>query len=172
MATKEEYEEALESMQSIYCDLDNSISAGAKFNNGVHLLYELITEHFEEKVESNLEHYYDDLLKVGCCTFGVTDGKIKNCNRTACSQCEIRALDEKEYCRTNAIKWLASSYKKPTYKLTQLEYDLLNAYKNSGMRLCISNYSTLLELYEKGYFKDIGTSIPIHKILDNCEVIK
>lgn len=172
MATKEEYQEALNRMEEAYYNFDSRISSINKFKEDINLLTGLVNEHFEEKKESNLEHYYDDLLKVGCCTFGVTDGKIKNCNRTACSQCEIRALDEKEYCRTNAIKWLASSYKKPTYKLTQFEYDLLNAHKDSGMRLCISNYSTLLELYEKGYFKDIGTSIPIHKILDNCEVIK
>lgn len=63
-------------------------------------------------------------------------------------------------------------YVKPTYKLSQFEFDLLNAYKNSGMRRCISNYGTLLELYKKGYFKEIGTSIPIHEILDNYEVIK
>lgn len=69
------------------------------------------------------------------------------------------------------IKWLYKLHKKK-YKLTQFEYDLLNAYKNSGMRQCISNYGTLLELYKKGYFKDIGTSIPIHEILDNYEVIQ
>ena len=48
---------------------------------------------------------------------------------------------------------------------------LLNAYKNSGMRQCIPNYSTLLEMYGKGHFKGIDTSTPIHEILDNCEVM-
>ena len=48
----------------------------------------------------------------------------------------------------------------------------MNAYKNSGMRQCISNYGTLLEMYGKGHFKGIDTSTPIHEILDNCEVIQ
>ena len=42
----------------------------------------------------------------------------------------------------------------------------------SGMRQSIFNYSTLLGLQEKGYFKDIDTSIPIYEILNNCEVIQ
>lgn len=37
---------------------------------------------------------------------------------------------------------------------------------------CISNYRHLLELKEKGYYKDLDTSIPIHKILESCEVIE
>lgn len=63
-------------------------------------------------------------------------------------------------------------YKACKFKVSQFEYDLLNAYKNSGMRKCISNYGTLLEMYGKGHFKGIDTSTPIHEILDNCEVIQ
>lgn len=63
-------------------------------------------------------------------------------------------------------------YKACKFKVSQFEYDLLNAYKNSGMRQCISNYGTLLEMYGKGHFKGIDTSTPIHEILDNCEVIQ
>lgn len=62
-------------------------------------------------------------------------------------------------------------FEKPTYKLTQFEFDLLNAHKDSGMQKCISNYRPLHELHEKGYFKDIDINIPIHEILDNCEVV-
>lgn len=61
---------------------------------------------------------------------------------------------------------------KRKYQLTKFEYDLLNAYKDSGMRKFVSYYRALLELHEKGYFKDIDMSIPIHEILDNCEVIE
>ncbi|WP_288525020.1 hypothetical protein [uncultured Holdemanella sp.] len=63
-------------------------------------------------------------------------------------------------------------YKACKFKVSQFEYDLLNAYKNSGMRKCISNYGTLLEMYGKGHFKGIDTSTPIHEILDDCEVIQ
>lgn len=50
-------------------------------------------------------------------------------------------------------------------------YELLNAHKDSGMQKCLSNYRPLLELNEKGYFKDIDTKIPIREILDNCKVV-
>ena len=120
----------------------------------------------DPKQETNLEHYFDELLKVGN-RFTFMNGKIKSCNSVMCSKCVFESD-----CGVKRFKWLASSYVKPTYKLSQFEFDLLNAYKNSGMRRCISNYGTLLELYKKGYFKEIGTSIPIHEILDNYEVIK
>ena len=120
----------------------------------------------DPKQETNLEHYFDELLKVGN-RFTFMNGKIKSCNSVMCSKCVFESD-----CGVKRFKWLASSYVKPTYKLSQFEFDLLNAYKNSGMRRCISNYGTLLELYKIGYFKEIGTSIPIHEILDNYEVIK
>lgn len=120
----------------------------------------------DPKQETNLEHYFDELLKVGN-RFTFMNGKIKSCNSVMCSKCVFESD-----CGVKRFKWLASSYVKPTYKLSQFVFDLLNAYKNSGMRRCISNYGTLLELYKKGYFKEIGTSIPIHEILDNYEVIK
>lgn len=120
----------------------------------------------EQKQETNLEHYFDDLLKVGN-RFTFMNGKIESCDSVMCRKCVF--CDD---CGAKRFKWLASPYRNPTYKLTQCECDLLNAYKNSGMRQCISNYGTLLELYKKGYFKDIGTNIPICEILDNCEVIE
>ena len=124
-------------------------------------------EEQQEVQETNLEHYYDGLLKVGCSTFGVTDGKIKNCNCTACSKCEIRALDENEYCRINAIKWLASPYKKPTYKLNKFEYDLLSSYAN-GYKF--KDIIPLIVMKEKEYFKNVDKDAKITDILENCEI--
>lgn len=121
----------------------------------------------DPKQETNLDHYFEDLLKTGG-RYAFVNGKIKHCWGTRCCNCAFKGGN----CHGEKIKWLASPYEKQTYKLTQFEFDLLNAYKNSGMRRCISNYGTLLELYKKGYFKEIGTSIPIHEILDNYEVIK
>lgn len=167
MKTKQEYIDALNRMVEVYDNLDGCMSAINIFNEGVHLLEGLVNEHFEEKQETNLDHYFEDLLKTGG-RYAFVNGKIKHCWGTTCCDCAFKGGN----CNGEKIKWLASPYEKPTYKLTQCEYDLLNAYKNSGMRQCISNYGTLLELYKKGYFKDIGTSIPIHEILDNYEVIK
>ena len=125
----------------------------------------------EQKPETNFEHYYNDLLKIGWnSNFGATNGKIKHCNNVDCGKCYIGTLTNEVDCGTNAIKWLASPYKKPLYKLTKFEYDLLNAYKDSGMLKSVSSYSAMHELHEKGYFKDIDFSIPIHKILENYEI--
>lgn len=66
---------------------------------------------------------------------------------------------------------LNKPYKKPTYKLSQFEYDLLSVHKDYKTYNNIANQTHLFKMYEKGYFKDIDTNIPIREILDNCEVI-
>lgn len=167
MKTKQEYMDTLVCITKEYYSTVRSAEEANKFNSYSRLFKELVDEHFEEKQETNLDHYFEDLLKTGG-RYAFVNGKIKHCWNTRCCDCAFKGGN----CHGEKIKWLASPYEKPIYKLTQCEYDLLNAYKNSGMRQCISNYGTLLELYKKGYFKDIGTSIPIHEILDNYEVIQ
>lgn len=124
----------------------------------------------EKKQETNLDHYKYEILEACMWDLAVVKGKPKQCNKTNCSDCDFKS--SLKGCHKKVMDWLKQPYEKSKYKLTQFEYDLLNAYKNSGMRQCISNYGTLLELYKKGYFKDIGTSIPIREILDNYEVIE
>lgn len=121
----------------------------------------------EQKQETNFEHYFKYLSTIKMCDLALIGGRVTKCLGTGCSECDFNGD-----CIEGKFRWLKQPYKKPTYKLTQYEYDLLNAYKNSGMRQCISNYGTLLEMYGKGHFKDIDTSIPIHEILDNYEVIE
>ena len=123
----------------------------------------------EIKQETNYEHYKDEIIENCGFTFALVGGKPHKC---ACVNCNDCGFSTGHGCTEKVKEWLKSPYKKPTYKLSQFEYDLLNAYKDSGMRKSIFNYSTLLGLQEKGYFKDIDISIPIHEILDNCEVIK
>lgn len=152
-----------------------SLTMTCLFENAIHKQCKELGWFEEEKQEpqkeTNLEHYYNDLLKIGWNSgFGVTNGKIKHCNNVDCGKCYIGRLTNEVDCGTNAIKWLASPYKKPVYKLTKFEYDLLNAYKDSGMLKSVSSYSAMHELHEKGYFKDIDISIPIHKILENYEI--
>lgn len=121
----------------------------------------------EQKQETNLEHYFECLSKRKMSDFALIDGRFTKCSDTSCSECDFNGD-----CIEGKFRWLKQPYKKLPYKLSRWEYDLLNAYKNSGMRQCISNYSTLLEMYGKGHLKGIDTSTPIHEILDNCEVIK
>lgn len=128
----------------------------------------------EQREETNLDHYKDEILE--CCLenlaedLAVVKGRPKLCYRTNCNDCNFKSSLKE--CHKNVMDWLKKPYKKPKYKLTQFEYDLLNAHKDSGMNKCISNYRPLLELHEKGYFKDIDTSIPIQEILSSCEVVK
>lgn len=164
MATREEYIKALNGMEEVYDNLDGCMSAMNMFKEGVNLLTGLINEHFEEE-ETNAEHYLNDLLKIGS-HFCFMHGKVKNCCDVGCAFCTFG----KANCDKERFKWLASPCKKPVYKLTKFEYDLLNAYKDSGMLKSVSSYSAMHELHEKGYFKDIDFSIPIHKILENYEI--
>lgn len=124
----------------------------------------------EIKKETNLEHYYEDLLKIGSGSFGVTDGKVKQCYNMSCSQCDINRIYNSGYCRINAIKWLASTYKKPTYKLSQFEYDLIQTYSDCADECKFCDFMQLNKLQNMGYFNCIDSSIKINDILGNCEI--
>ena len=49
MATKEEYQEALNRMEEAYYNFDSRISSINKFKEDINLLTGLVNEHFEEK---------------------------------------------------------------------------------------------------------------------------
>lgn len=122
----------------------------------------------EEKTETNYEHFKNKIIEDCSFTLALVDGKPQKCSSVNCNGC---GFSTGHGCREKIKEWLKSPYEKPTCKLTKFEYDLLNAHKDSGMQKCLSNYRPLLELNEKGYFKDIDTKIPIREILDNCEVM-
>ena len=169
MTTKQKYTDALERMEQSYYNFDNCISAMNKFKEDINLLEGLVNEHFEEKQETNYEHYKDEIIEKCSLSLALVDGKLHKCSDVYCCDC---GFSTGYGCREKIKEWLKSPHKNQTYKLSQFEYDLLNAYKDSGMRKFVSYYRALLELHEKGYFKEIDTSIPIHEILDNCEVIE
>ena len=125
----------------------------------------------EKPQETNFEHYKDGIIGFCLEDLAISKGKVVECCAIPCSECDFE--DKNGHCIGNheIMKWLKQPYKKSPYKLSKLEYDLLNAYKNSGMRQRISNYGTLLEMYGKGHFKSIDINIPIREILDNCEVV-
>lgn len=127
-----------------------------------------LEEEKQEKQETNYEHYKDKIIEDGIWNLALVNGTPKRCHNVYCNDCDFKTSRE---CKKKLEEWLKHPYKKLPYKLSQWEYDLLNAYKNSGMRQCISNYGTLLEMYGKGHFKGIDTSTPIREILDNCKVV-
>ena len=167
MATKEEYQEALNRMEETYYNFDGCISAMNKFKEDINLLYGLVNEHFEEKSETNLEFYYDDLLEEGFSDFAVVNGKIKSCLCVSCDKCEFKKKD----CSKDRITWLLSQRKKPKYKFTQFEYDLINTYSHVDDRCKFNGCYQLKSLKEKGYFKNVDKNELIKDIIENCEVV-
>lgn len=63
------------------------------------------------------------------------------------------------------------TYKKPTYKLTQCEYDMLDTIFEKEDRF--SKVYLIGELKKKGYFKNIkcNSNVRVKNILANCEVV-
>ena len=121
----------------------------------------------EIKQETNLEHYLEDLLKVGS-YFTFMDGKIKHCSGVSCCDCMFGEED----CGNKKFIWLASPYEKPTYKLTKFENDLLQSYLKG--HLSGHKFKSILVLNvmkEKGYFKGVDENATIVDILEKCEVI-
>lgn len=166
MKTKQEYIDTLVCIIKEYYSTIRSPEETNKFNSYFRLFKELIDEHFKEKPETNFEHYFEHLSKLNMGDFALINGRVTKCSITQCSECDFNGD-----CIEGKFRWLKQPYEKLPYKLSQWEYDLLNAYKDSGMQKCLSNYRPLLELNEKGHFKGIGTSTPIHEILDNCKVV-
>lgn len=118
----------------------------------------------EFKQETNLDHYFEDLLKTGG-RYAFVNGKIKHCWGTRCCDCAFNGGN----CNKEKIKWAASPYEKQTYKLTQFEYDLLQHFL---VDFKFKEMGLLKEMKEKGHFKNINGDELIKDILESCEVIK
>ena len=86
MKAKQEYIDALRRMEGVYYNFDGCMSSMNKFKEDINLLTGLVNEHFEEKQETNLDHYFEDLLKQGG-RYAFVSGKIKDCWGTKCCDC-------------------------------------------------------------------------------------
>lgn len=166
------FEKKRVTITNLYCYGRITININHLLENAIHKQCEelgwLEEEKQETKQETNFEHYKDEIKNTNF-NFAVRGGEVIPCDGCPCGKCLFS--NDVLRCREFKIKWLYKQYEKK-YKLTKFEYDLLNAYIDSGMRKFVSYYRALLELHEKGYFKDIDMSIPIHDILENCEVIE
>lgn len=175
MTTKEEYEKALKEMNDAFYGITFLNSQTRRFDDNLNLLRELVNyhfeekdKHFEEKSKTNLERYYDDLIKEDCSDFGVVNGKIESCTFIPCEKCEFKPGN----CHKNRITWLTSKCEKKKHKFTQFEYDLINTYRHVDDRCKFNGCYQLKSLKEKGYFKNVDKNELIKDILENCEVIK
>lgn len=123
----------------------------------------------EKQQETNLERYFDDIGIFGINSFAVTNGKPMRCKDVHCDKCDFGGPCGR--CGEKRFIWLASPYKKPTYKLSRIEYDLINAFDRCKECCLLNEIECLKKLSEKGYFKGIDPFTKVHDIIDNCEVI-
>lgn len=79
MATKEEYEKALKEMNDAFYGITFLNSQTRRFDDNLNLLRELVNEHFEEKTETNYEHYKDEIIENCGFTFALVGGKPHKC---------------------------------------------------------------------------------------------
>ena len=123
----------------------------------------------EIKQETNFEHYKDRILD--CCidNLAVVKGIPKSCSKIDCNDCDFLTI-QKECCKI-AKDWLKQPYKKFTYKLNKFEFDLIQTYSDCHESCKFSEFNQLIELKNKGYFKNIDEDATIEDILAKCEVV-
>lgn len=121
----------------------------------------------DEKQETNYEHYKDEIIENCSLSLSLVDGKPHKCSDVNCCDC---GFSTGHGCGEKIKEWLKSPYKKPTYKLSQFEYDLINAFDRCKECCLLNEIECLKTLSEKGYFKGIDPFTKVHDIIDNCEV--
>lgn len=117
--------------------------------------------------ETNFEHFFEYLSAIKMCDLALIDGRVAQCLDIQCRECDFNGD-----CIERKFKWLKQPYKKSAYKLTQLEYDLISAYitYHSNRKFC--DCRQLIELKDKGHFKNVDKDVLIKDILSNYEVVK
>lgn len=168
MKTKEEYLLALDRIDNAYNNFDRSISAVERFIQDFNLLLGLVNEHFEEKQETNFEHFENEIRDAGF-AIAVKNGEVIPCGCCSCEECLF--FGSYPSCRTLIIEWLYKKYQRK-YKLTQFEFDLITTFDHCKECCLLNEVESLKKLSEKGYFKGIDPFTKIHDIIDNCEVIE
>lgn len=171
MENKEKYIDALECITKEYYSTARFPEETNKFNGYLRLFKGLVNEHFEEKQETNYEHFKDEIIENCMFNLAIVKGKPKLCNSVVyCSDCEFYVCkDNENNCNEKFKEWLKKPHEKTTFKLTQFEYDLLQHF---SVDFKFKEMGLLKEMKEKGHFKNINGDELIKDILESCEVIK
>ena len=161
---------------NLYCYGRITININCLLENAIHKQCEelgwLEKEKQEIKQESNFEHYKDGIIELCVDDLAVSKGKVVECLAISCSECDLADKNGNCIGSHEIIKWLKQPYKKPPYKLSQFEFDLIQTYRDGNTDCKLSARRILRELKDKGYFKCVDYDTKIQDILDNCEVIK
>lgn len=169
MATKENYQDTIMRMYDFCIASNHPAHIKEQFTQDLDFLAKLANEHFEEKAETNYEHFIDEIIENSDYCFALADGKPCQCSDISCSEC---GFSTGHGCSEKIKEWLKNPYKKPIYKLSQFEYDLIQTYRDGNTDCNFSDRRILRELKDKGYFKCVGYDTKIHDVLEACEVIK
>lgn len=121
----------------------------------------------EQREETNLDHYKDEILENCLESLAVVKGRPKLCYKTSCNDCDFKLVQKG--CHNKVKDWLKQTHKKPTYKLTKFEKELLECYSDV---YSFKVFNSLNRMKEKGYFKDIDDNEIIGDIIAKCEVIE
>lgn len=170
MTTKEEYEDAIKKIREAFYSATCSEWELEQIAVNLDFLSLSINEQFEEKQETNYEHYKDEIIEGWMLDLALVDGKLKQCSRVDCNECEFNPGVNKG-CIQRLIEWVKMPYEKPKYKLSQFEYDLIKTFDRCKECCLLNEIECLKKLIEKGYFKGIDPFTKVHEIIDNCEVI-
>lgn len=162
----ENYKDAIMRMYDFCIASNHPAHIKEQFTQDLDFLAKLANEHFEEKAETNYEHYKDEIIENSVFQFSLVDGKPHQCSDVRCLDC---GFSTGHGCSEKIKEWLKKPYKKPTYKLSQFEYDLLRT-NNMSRNRKLSSFATYKNLGEIGYFKDIDFDLTINEILSNFEV--
>lgn len=132
---------------------------------------EELKQYKEEKQETNLDHFQQEILEKGLWNLAVVKGRPERCDHTKCIDCEL-SKDRSRGCHEKVMNWLKQPRKAPAIKLTKFEIDLLQSYLKSSL---LSGYEfksivILKRMKGKGYFKDVDEDATIEDISANSEI--
>lgn len=120
----------------------------------------------EQREETNLDHYKDEILENCLDSLAVVKGRPKLCYKTSCNDCDFKLVQKG--CHNKVKDWLKQTHIKPIYKLTKFEKELLECYSDVNS---FKVFNSLNGMKEKGYFKGIDDNELIGDILAKCEVV-
>lgn len=131
---------------------------------------EELKQYKEEKQETNLDHFQQEILEKGLWNLAVVKGRPERCDHTKCIDCEL-SKDRSRGCHEKVMDWLKQPRKAPAIKLTKFEFDLLQSYSQShSPEYQFKNINSLTEMRKKGYFKGVDRDATLEDILADCEI--